>query len=140
MPLRSSESAEEPSINLTPMIDVVMLLIIFFMVGTKFSDRERQFHIELPTVADAQPLTSRPDEIVVNVDRDGQFFLNEDPMTRQQLFDRLRQAQENYAEQAVVIRGDGEGTYQHIMDVLAMCHQVKITNIKLANKLKSESN
>ncbi|MCA9031200.1 MAG: biopolymer transporter ExbD, partial [Planctomycetaceae bacterium] len=75
MPLKN-ESAEEPSINLTPMVDVVMLLIIFFLVGTQFNKPERQYEINLPTVSDAQPLTSLPDEIIVNVSKTGEFEVN----------------------------------------------------------------
>ncbi len=137
MPLRTSTTDEELTINLTPMIDVVMLLIIFFMVSTKFTNPERQFQIELPTVNTAQPLTTRPDELVVNIDRSGQIFLGEEPLSAEQLTKRLAEAHTNYAEQAVMIRGDGQGNYQHIMDILAICHQVKITNIKLANSIKS---
>lgn len=137
MPLRTSSNDEELNINLTPMIDVVMLLIIFFMVSTKFTNPERQFQIELPTVNSAQPLTTRPDELVVSVDREGKFFLGQEAVTAEELSVRLAEAQANYPEQVVMIRGDAQGNYQYVMDVLAICHQVKITNIKLANSIKA---
>ncbi|MCA9079282.1 MAG: biopolymer transporter ExbD, partial [Planctomycetaceae bacterium] len=70
MPLKT-QAMEEPALNLTPMIDIVLLLVIFFLVGTQFTQAERQYEIDLPTVSDAQPLTALPDEIVVNVGRDG---------------------------------------------------------------------
>ena len=68
MPLRT-DSLEEPQLNLTPMIDIVFLLIIFFMVGTRFSENEQQYEIELPKASAVEPMTSRPDAIVINVAR-----------------------------------------------------------------------
>ncbi|MBX3440130.1 MAG: biopolymer transporter ExbD, partial [Planctomycetaceae bacterium] len=70
MPLKTQQP-EEPALNLTPMIDIVLLLVIFFMVGTQFTEAERQYQIDLPAVSVAQPLTALPDEIVVNVAKDG---------------------------------------------------------------------
>ena len=49
MPLKT-ETVEEPTLNLTPMIDIVFLLIIFFMVGTQFAQMENQYDIQLPTI------------------------------------------------------------------------------------------
>ena len=72
MPLKVREH-EEPTLNLTPMIDVVFLLIIFFMVGARFTELEREFNINLPTVSEARPLTDPPDRIEVNVFRNGRI-------------------------------------------------------------------
>src|SRR5579864_1898601 len=107
MPLKS-QPLEEPALNLTPMIDVVFNLIIFFMVGTRFADMERQFDIQLPQVSDAQPLTTPPEEIVINVFSNGRVVVREATLTLDQLQDLLEQAQARYAEQAVLIRGDGQ--------------------------------
>ena len=62
MPLRT-ESLDDAQLNLTPMIDIVFLLIIFFMVGTRFSEIEQQFDVELPTAEAVQPMTSPPDAL-----------------------------------------------------------------------------
>jgi biopolymer transport protein ExbD len=138
MPLKTAESIEEPNINLTPMIDIVFLLVIFFMVGTQFSELERQYDIQLPSVSDAQPLTSRPDEIVINVGGDGSVIINGQTRTLTQLEAELIAARQNYPDQAVIVRGEGGGPYQHVMDVLAICHRAKITSISLANRLEGE--
>ncbi|MCB9950339.1 MAG: biopolymer transporter ExbD [Planctomycetaceae bacterium] len=137
MPLKN-ESAEEPSINLTPMVDVVMLLIIFFLVGTQFNKPERQYEINLPTVSDAQPLTSLPDEIIVNVSKTGEFEVNGQTITVDELESTFRDAQQRYEDQVVIIRGDGEGAYQNVMTVLNLCHRTRIVNVQLANRLESQ--
>ena len=70
MPLKTQHD-EQPALNLTPMIDVVFLLIIFFMVATKFSELERNIELTLPEVAAPAALTAPPRDRVVNVFADG---------------------------------------------------------------------
>ena len=137
MPLKTAETLDEPNLNLTPMIDIVFLLIIFFMVGTQFTQLERQYDIQLPTVSLAQPLTSLPDEIVINIRGDGTILVDDQERTLKQLETQLQTAKRNYADQVVLIRGQGSGPYQNIMDVLAACERAKIKKISLANRLKS---
>lgn len=137
MPLKV-DALEEPVINLTPMIDVVFNLLIFFMMGTRFADMERQLDVQLPRVTSAQPLTAPPDEIVVNVYRDGRIVVSQEELSLADLETRLKDASARYADQAVLIRGDGEGIYQNVMDVLAVCNRAQIANFSLATQLKSE--
>ncbi|REJ76509.1 MAG: biopolymer transporter ExbD [Planctomycetota bacterium] len=138
MPLKL-EPMEEPSLNLTPMIDVVLQLVIFFLVGTEFIKTERQYEVDLPEVTEAQPLTNLPDELVVNITRDGRFFLGRKGLSAEELQGELRAAADRYADQSVVIRADGSGPYQHVMTALNICHRAGISNIQLANRVGSES-
>lgn len=137
MPLKTSETNDdEGAINLTPMIDIVFLLIIFFMVGTQFSQSEAQVEINLPEVTDAKPITNLPDAVTVSVTAEGAIIVDGEPRTLEDLEARLRKAKENYADQAVAVRGDGRGNYQHVMNVLSICHRVGINNITLPARLK----
>lgn len=136
MPLNVADPTSEPTLNLTPMIDIVFLLIIFFMVGTQFNEQERQYEVQVPSVSDAPPLTSRPDEIVVTVDAEGQVSIRDEQLTLAALEQRLSQARENYVDQTVVVRGSGPDPYQNVMDVLAACHRAKINHISLANRMR----
>lgn len=131
MPLRT-DSLEEPQLNLTPMIDIVFLLIIFFMVGTRFSEIEQQYDVELPTAAPVEPMSSRPDALVLNVNRNGSVAISGEEISLNELRTRLEAARKAYAEQAVLIRGDGEGMYQAVVDVMDVCHQAKIHRFSLA--------
>ena len=133
MPLKT-EPIDEPNLNLTPMIDVVFLLIIFFMVGTRFTQLERQYDINLPTVSDAQPLTEKPDDIVVNVSREGGIVVRGEAKTPEQLEAELATARENYPGQGVVIRGDAQGAYQNVMDVLVLCRRAGIAAVSLSGQ------
>ena len=134
MPLKTMEM-EEPALNLTPMIDIVLLLVIFFMVGTQFAEDESQFEIALPTVAEARPLTSLPDQIVVSVARDGTVYMGGESLSLTEVEERLREAKERYAKQTVEIRGDGLGPYQNVMNILEVCKRARIQSVNLANRI-----
>jgi biopolymer transport protein ExbD len=136
MPLKL-EPMEDPALNLTPMVDVVLNLVMFFLVTTHFSkaEQEQQYPIELPKVTAAQPLTGLPDEIVVNVARDGSIYLGKQQRTPDALELELKAAVARYKDQEVMIRGDADGAFQHVMTVMNICHRAGITNLRLANRL-----
>lgn len=136
MPLKTQRD-EDVSMNLTPMIDVLFLLIIFFMVGTKFADMERQFDVELPEVAEAAPLTSPPEDIIVNVYDDGRLVVAQQTVKLPALVQMLNEARARYADQGVLIRGDKETSYEWIAQVLSACAQAKIRHMSLSARLEA---
>ncbi|MFO0975632.1 MAG: biopolymer transporter ExbD [Planctomycetaceae bacterium] len=133
MPLKT-DTLEEPTLNLTPMIDVVFLLIIFFMVGARFTEEahDQQFDVELPTAAPVQIMSRAPDPLIVAVDRSGNISFKDQQLTQAQLLTQLVAAKNAYADQAVLIRGDGDGSYQAVIDVMSLCHQAQIKKFSLA--------
>lgn len=137
MPLKTLP-AEEPNLNLTPMVDIVFLLIIFFMVGTQFSEMERSVDVQLPTSSDVVPLTGAPDAKVVDIHPDGSILYEKKGVDLEQLQSRLIKARENYAGQSVILRGDRKCQYQLIMDVITVCKRAGIASISLANKPETQ--
>lgn len=137
MPLKV-EPLEEPYLNMTPMVDVILNLLIFFMLGSRFAAEEQQVDIQLPRVSQAQPLTAPPDEIVINVFADGRLVVDQKSVSATDLERLLAEAHERYKDQAVLIRGDGKVDYQSVMDILSICQKVEITRYSLATQLKSE--
>ncbi len=137
MPLKVREH-EEPTLNLTPMIDVVFLLIIFFMVGARFTELEREFDINLPTVSEPRPLSDPPDRIEVNIFRNGRIKVGGKFLTVDELKALLTAAHARYAEQTVMIRADGRIEYQQVMDVLTICEQSGIKSSSLAARVENE--
>lgn len=138
MPLKTAP-LDEPTINLTSMLDVVMLLIIFFMLGTQFKEEERQTDIKLPSVVDNSALTGQPDELVVNVSAAGQILFRGERKTNEELEAIMRAACAAFPNQAVIIRGDGSGIYQHVMDAMSACRRAGVRNLALAHRPKGES-
>ena len=131
MPIRSNIE-ETPAVNLTPMIDVVFLLIIFFLVGTKFYELEREISVRLPEASDARPLTKPPQEIIINVARDGAITVNREAVTVATLVGLLRGARARYPDQAVLVRGDREAQHQMVVNVLGACVRAGIHRMSIA--------
>ena len=127
---------EQPSLNLTPMIDIVFLLIIFFMVGTKFSEIERKIGLELPSVTDPGTLSAAPEKKLVNVYQDGRIELDRSPVNLEQLTQRLAGARREYPKLGVLVRGDAESKYQHVASVLNACRQAGISKMAVSVKLE----
>ena len=133
MPLKT-DTPDLPPLNLTPMIDVLLVLVIFFVVAARFTEeaQHQQFDVELPTASPVQAMSRQPDPLVVSVGRSGRINFNNRDLTLEQLQAELRKAKEIYADQAVLIRGDGEGQYQAVVDVMNACHQIQIKRFSLA--------
>ena len=108
MPLKTHVD-EQPSLNLTSMIDVLFLLIIFFMVGTKFTESERQIALRVPQVAEHAALSPAPEKKVVQVYRDGQVVFDRQNVTLDELTARLQAARRQYPDVGVLVRGDEQG-------------------------------
>jgi biopolymer transport protein ExbD len=135
------DPVEEPHINLTPLVDIVFNLLMFLMLATRFAaddDAERKFDVQLATASNAKPLTALPDELVINVAANGQIVLNGKPRKLSELETDLVKAKKNYADQAVLVRGEAEGRYQNVVDVLAACDRAKINAVSLPVRLKAE--
>ena len=64
------------TLTLTPLIDVVFLLLIFFLVATRFAQEDRELDVMLPAASEAKPLTVQPKEMFINVDHGGRYFVD----------------------------------------------------------------
>jgi biopolymer transport protein ExbD len=134
MPLKTTRD-EMPSVNLTPMIDIVFLLIIFFMVGTKFTELERKIGLQVPQVRAAGALTAAPEKKVINVYRDGKITLDRQEVTPDELTERLRAAHGEYPDLGVLVRGDADGRLQPVATVLNACRQAGIAKMGISVRL-----
>jgi biopolymer transport protein ExbD len=110
MKIRHSGSGAPDKVeqNMTPMIDVVFQLMIFFLVATKLDEAEREFPVALPTASEAKPFTSKPDEIFINIERSGRYFVQGRFLDVNELEGLLRQSAVNNPTQTVRIRADQE--------------------------------
>ena len=135
-----SNSAEEPLfINLTPMIDVILTLLIFFMAATKLYDwDEQKLDVQVPVVSSAQPLTDVPDDVKLRVSREGTIAYNEDVIDLNEVAIRLRAARKNYPDQGVMIRADGRVPHQKVAEVMSACHAAGIGRILFSVREVSE--
>jgi len=125
MPLKTHND-EQPTLNMTPMIDIVFLLIIFFMVGTKFTEMEKKLDLRVPDVVDQGALTAAPARRIVNVYRDGSITLDREPVDLDELTSRLAHARAQYSDLGVLVRADHKGEVGPVARVLNACVQAGI--------------
>ncbi|MBQ0725682.1 MAG: biopolymer transporter ExbD [Cycloclasticus sp.] len=126
------KNKEELDLNLTPLIDVVFLLLIFFMVTTTF-DRETQLNIELPQAAGEQKKAEQVIEI--SIDSSSRFFINQKEIVNSGLETvktAIKQAAGDKRDLPLLISADGKATHQSVMTVLDAASQLGLVNITFA--------
>jgi len=119
--IRSSHSDPGVAIELTPIIDMVFLLLIFFLVATTFQQTEREMQIALPSAVTAGPISEALREIIINVDAEGRIVINGVTMEPDDLESVISAAVAANPAQKVTVRGDRRTAYANIVLVLDIC-------------------
>ncbi|HBE68573.1 MAG TPA: biopolymer transporter ExbD [Planctomycetaceae bacterium] len=110
------------ALSMTPLIDVVFLLLIFFLVASRLSEEDRVLDIPLPSAANAMPITEQPQELIVNIDERGVLYVNSKYMQTDEFEELLLGAvAENPVGQSVIIRADRSVALQTPVDVMDIC-------------------
>ena len=133
---------EKMEIQMTPMIDCVFLLLIFFMVSTTFYRQEADISFALPGVAEQADAVEIPDEQIIEIAEDGRVFLNdlqydspEDtalPELQKTLIRFKQTADANKVPAMITIAPAGKVKHQRVVDVLNVCAAAKLANVTFA--------
>jgi len=135
--------SDEVEVNLTPLIDVVFLLLIFFMVTTTF-DKDAKIKIDLPTTSSAVPQAEK-NKLEVIIDSQGKYFvdgkevLNNKPET---LFRAMSLSLDNWGNKtpALVISADANTNYQAVVTAMDIAGRLGLTNFSMATTQSSSGN
>ena len=120
------------ALNLTPLIDVVFLLLIFFLVATQFSQDDQQLPIQLPSAKNALPMTVQPEELVVSIGQDGTYILRGQRLSLEQLEPLLaKSVLDNPVQQTVILRGDKRVEFQSIVSLIDLCNRLKVPSYRI---------
>ncbi len=119
--IRSNGNQMGVSIDLTPIIDMVFLLLIFFLVATTFHQTEREMQVALPAATSAGPISATLREIIVNVDAEGRIIVNGRTIDAQELRSLIERAVAGNPQQKVTVRGDRRTAYVNVIRVLDVC-------------------
>jgi biopolymer transport protein ExbD len=131
---------DPPIINMTPMVDVILCLLVFFMAATRLYDwDESEFAVNVPEVAEAAPLSAAPDDLQLTINKRGVVTIGDNRYDLDQVVQLLREAQSRYANQGVVIRGDASLNYQDLADVLSACDEAGIRNVRLPVRTRAQA-
>lgn len=126
MIIQPTEQEATATIELTPIIDMVFLLLIFFLVATTFHQTEREMRIALPSASSSSPISAVLLELVINIDADGNIFTGGRQVEPDALQSMIAGAVKNNPEQKVTIRGDRTTAYASIVRVLDICKSAGI--------------
>jgi biopolymer transport protein ExbD len=120
---RKIEEEQVELLNMTPIIDVVFNLLIFFLVGTRYAEIERDMLVNPPAAHVAQPVTAVPRELIVNVTDDGRFVISGVEYAPADLERLIARAVAGNPDQSVVVRGDRRVILQLPVNVLSLCEK-----------------
>ena len=136
MKFRRDSSAKNIEVNLTPLIDVVFLLLIFFMVSTTF-DKQAQIQIKLPEADSSEMIEKEPTSIAVGVDEGGNYFVNEEELLKSDK-DTLRKmilkVSEGKTDLPVIISADGKAPHLSVITVLDVASHLGMSQMTCATR------
>ncbi|MBN1521702.1 MAG: biopolymer transporter ExbD [Candidatus Aureabacteria bacterium] len=123
---------ERIGFQLAPMVDIVFLLLIFFMVTYVYYDMELALDITVPRAISSGSQKRLPGEIIINISREGHISVNQKVLTPDELEQMIMKISRLYEGQPVIIRGDGHAYHKDIIRVLDICAKSGIWNISFA--------
>lgn len=135
MAVQIKRSSVAGTLSLTPLIDVVFLLLIFFLVTSEFEEEERRLDIVLPTATSAVPMVGKPREIIIDINQQGEVFLRGQQTSIEDLEQLLRAAvASNPTNQSAVIRADREASFQPVVSVMDVCNKTGISDYSVTTQ------
>ena len=132
MNFRGTIQNQAPGFQIAPMVDIVFLLLIFFLVTWNFSRSETELDVKVPQARGGKESRRAVGEVILNVKADGTVVLNRRTMDQKALGEALKKIAALYPDQAVVLRGDENTDYRHVVGVLDICRQANIWNVAFA--------
>jgi biopolymer transport protein ExbD len=121
-----------PGFQMTAMMDVIFLLLCFFVTTSVFSQWEYEIDITLPSAQSGKVPDRLPGEIIINIARDGRISVNQQDLTLDALRQRLDRLARYFPGQPVVLRADKETRYEDLIKVVDTCRKADIWNFSMA--------
>ena len=115
------EPSEEIFLNLTAFIDMMLVLVIFFLATSRFHEEERDEAIRLAKSRSTLPITTVTDTLVINIDKDGRKIVDGKARTQEDLEELIRNRRAQRQDTEVVVRGDVRGYYGPVAETVEMC-------------------
>ncbi|MBM4142007.1 MAG: biopolymer transporter ExbD [Lentisphaerae bacterium] len=138
MKFRREDKGQAPGFQVAPMIDVMFLLLCFFMASQIFSQWETEVDVQLPTATTGLPQDRMLGEVIVNVLHDGRYVVNRRELDDRELGRLFGRIVDLSPGQPVLIRADRGTAYEHIIRVLDLCRRADIYNISFATSFVKE--
>lgn len=124
--------------QVVPMIDILFLLLCFFLASQVYSQWEQEIDIKLPTAQTGQIPQRLPGEIIINIMKDGSVVVNKQVVDNERLTSLLGRVVKLFPGQPVLIRADNKTAYESVIKVLDLCRSVDIWNVSFATTAVEE--
>ncbi|MEI6246376.1 MAG: biopolymer transporter ExbD [Acidobacteriota bacterium] len=129
MDMGGAKGGVKSEINVTPLVDVMLVLLIIMMVIAPML--QQGVPVELPAAVNSTDKPDTSDQTIVNIDRQGELYVNSLPVTEAQLIDRVKGALEGKKEHIVYLKGDKETKYGQIMKMMDALRAAQIESVSL---------
>ena len=134
MNFRKDKRSRAPAVQMASLMDIVFLLLCFFVTSSVFSQWETEVSITLPTAKSATIPGRMPGEIILNLNADGKVSVNGHALSLEEVTKRLTRIAENFPGQPVVIRADKTCSYETLMSLIDACRTANVWNFSLATE------
>jgi biopolymer transport protein ExbD len=122
--------------DITPLVDVVFLLLIFFMLSTTFIVLPG-LKINLPAAA-SEKIEVEPEKLVLSVDEEGTLYFDDELVDRDSMKRKLREAAASDRDVLILLKGDRQCVYGRIVDLLDMVHQTGLNRVAIVTSPEKE--
>src|ERR1700731_2556520 len=114
---------------IAPMVDILLVILVFFIVTWNFALSENELDVRVPTATKANETQPYVGQVVINIASNGSVIVNRQQKGPQELLELLKKLSQLYPDQAVIVRGDQGVEYKHIVEVLDICRQADIWKV-----------
>ncbi len=118
--------------QIAPMVDVLLVLLCFFVVTWSFARKEMELDVKVPTAENAKESNPVVNQTVINVKADGTIVWNRKTVNGDELRSRLRELAGLFPDYAIILRGDRNVRYEFIVNVMDICRDANIWNVAFA--------
>lgn len=127
----------DENINITSLLDVIFILVIFLMATMTFKDKERDKRINMPDTDAPQTLSQATQTIVINVLKDGKYVVSGEGKTQGELQKLLAAGVKAHPDQSVLIRGDTEALHGYVAGVVSLCKSAGVQDTRIGYDYKT---
>ncbi|HLB34780.1 MAG: biopolymer transporter ExbD [Verrucomicrobia bacterium RIFCSPHIGHO2_12_FULL_41_10] len=135
MNFRARTTPEPKGFLIAPMVDILLVLLGFFMLTWTFARHETELDVQVPAAKEGKEERRSAGEVIINVKADGSIFMNRRLLSPNELKATLTRISTLYPDQAVILRGDTKVDYAHIVQTLDICRGANIWNVAFATSI-----
>jgi biopolymer transport protein ExbD len=125
-------SPEIIGFQIAPMVDILLVLLCFFIVTWSFARQEMELDVKVPAAQSGKEPVATVNQTVLNVKKDGTVVWNRKAVSAEELRGKLQELARLYPDYAIILRGDERAAYRAIVNVLDICRAAGIWNVAFA--------